>query len=123
MLNQQSTRNIILLSCIVFLFSASKLCNAQTEIKIPQDSLPNAVQDNLHKKYSDYHVNSITKNSSKQPVIYSLELQKKNRLIRLVYDMNGNIIEKNKSKIFTFDGTEPIKSAPVQSNDGHNHQH
>lgn len=123
MSNQQTNKKIISFTLIMVLFSVINICKGQTEIKIPEESLPAAVHDDLHKKYSDYHVNSITKNTSVQPAVYTLEIQKKNRLIRLIYDADGKLIEKEKSKIYSFDGSEPVKSRPVPSNDGHNHQH
>ena len=104
-------------------FLSAVTCKAQKENKIPEDSLPQAVHNDLHKKYSDYHINSITKNGSVQPALYFLEVQKKNKLIRLVYDADGKMIKKEKSKIYSFDGSEPVKSRPAPSNDGHNHQH
>lgn len=99
---------------------------AQTETKIKQDSLPLTVHDELQKQYVAYTVNSIYKVTDKQQnIIYKIEVQKKSKLIELVYDNKGTLISKEKSKIYSFDGTEKIKSStPTQSNDGHSgHQH
>lgn len=106
-----------------FLALLANFLLAQTEIKLPEDSLPKSIHNELHKKYSSYAVNSIVKKSDKGSVSYALELQRKNNLLRLLYDANGKLLDKDKSKIYTYDGTEPVKSKPVQSNDGHNHQH
>lgn len=116
-------QRLVVLVSVIFLIALTNICNAQTEIKIPEDSLPSAVHDAVHKKYSNYKINSVAKKTGQQTVTYSLELQKKTTLLRLIYAADGNLISKDKSKIFTFDGTEPVKSKPAQSNDGHNHQH
>lgn len=98
---------------------------AQTETKIKQDSLPPTVHNELHKQYVAYTVNSIYKVTDKQQnIIYKIEVQKKSKLIELVYDNQGKLISKQKNKIYSFDGTEKPKSSPTQSNDGHSgHQH
>lgn len=99
---------------------------AQTETKIKQDSLPTTVHNELHKKYAAYAINSVLKITDKQQnITYKVEVQKKSTLIELVYDRDGKLINKEKSKVYSFDGTEKIKSStPTQSNDGHNgHQH
>ncbi len=97
---------------------------AQTEIKIKQDSLPITVNNELHKQYATYAVTSILKLSDKQQnVTYKIEVQKKNTVIDLLYDNQGKLISKVKSKIYSYDGTEKPKSTPANSNDGHNHQH
>ncbi len=115
------------LKLILFFFFISVLITtssyAQTKTQIPADSLPSAVHDELHKKYRDYKVNSISRKSEQNKITYALEIQKKTKLIRLLYDSDGKLIEKDKSKIFIFDASEPVKSKPVQSNDGHNHHH
>ena len=107
----------------IYFTAHTNVCMAQSAIKIPEDSLPKIIHDELHKKYSAYKVNSITKKSEHEKITYSLEIQKKNTLLRLLYDSDGKLLSKDKSKIFTFYGTEPVKSKPVQSDDGHNHQH
>lgn len=99
---------------------------AQTETKTDQDSLPALVHNDLHKQYVAYTVNSIYKVTDKQQnIIYKIEIQKKSKLIDLVYDNQGKLISKQKSKIYSFDGTEkPKASSPTPSNDGHSgHQH
>lgn len=117
-------KKIILLHLILLLIFAKNI-SAQSETKIPQDSLPTAVHDELHKQYTAYTVNNIYKVTDKQQnIIYKIEIQKKSKLIDLVYDNQGKIISKEKSKIYSFDGTEKSKSSPTKSNDGHSgHQH
>lgn len=100
------------------------VCSAQTETKIPGDSLPALVHNELYKKYSGYTVNSIFKKVDKlQNVTYKIEVQKKTTQIELLYDKHGELISKEKSKIYTYDGTEKSRSpsSPSKSNDGHNH--
>ena len=116
-------RRLLVTLSVSFLISLTNICKAQTEINIQEDSLPKVRPDELHKKYKNYAVSSIVKNALHQEVIYSLEIQKKTTLLRLVYSGDGKLISKYKSKILTYDGTEPVKSKPSLSNDKHNHQH
>lgn len=100
------------------------VCLAQTETKIQEDSLPSIIHDELHKKYAHYTVNTISKNTDKlQSTIYKVEVQKKSTLIELHYDIQGKLINKKKSKVYTYDGVEKPKppSLPNESNDGHRH--
>lgn len=119
-----SVRKQIIITGIMLVITS--LCFAQTETKIPQDSLPAAAHNELHKKYAAYAVNSVLKITDKQQnITYKIEVQKKTTQIELLYDKEGKLISKEKSKIYTYDGTEKIKpkSTPSKSNDGHNHQH
>jgi hypothetical protein len=114
-------KNIIPLPLISLLFFANTI-SAQTQTKIPQDSLPLVTHNELHKKYAAYTVNSISKiTDMQQNITYKVEVQKKTTMIELLYDNQGKLISKEKSQIYY--GTEPVKSKPSQSNDGHNHQH
>ncbi len=98
--------------------------SAQTETKIVLDSLPVLIKVELAKEYHTFKVNHITRNTdNKDSVTYRIELQKKNTMVKLIYDKNGMLISKQKSKVFTYDDTEKPKSAPKKHNDGHNHQH
>lgn len=113
----------LILFAINFVWMIPKIY-AQTETKISNDSLPSVVKEELKKKYSNYKVNGVTMVTEKaKPSTYKIEVQKKNNIVELLYDANGNIIGKSKSKIYSYDGTEKPKSPPVKSNDGHNHQH
>ena len=96
---------------------------AQTTAKIKGEQLPETARTTLDKKYSKYRINEMIKKEDKQKqTTYEIELQKKNRLIYLVYSSEGTLVSKRKSKTFSFDGTEPIKKTPA-SHDGHNHTH
>lgn len=99
------------------------VCSAQTETKIPEDSLSVIVHNELHKKYSRYNINEILKVADKKEnVFYKITVEKKTTQIELLYDKHGKFISKEKSRIYTFDGTEQPKAAPSKSNnDGHNH--
>ena len=98
---------------------------AQTETKIPQDSLPAIVQNALLKKYASFKTEGIFKISDKQNVItYRVELEKKEKSVVLIYDIQGNLNSREKSKILTYDGSEKLPSKSESSNDGHTgHQH
>lgn len=41
----------------------------------------------------------------------------------LIYDANGNLIGKEKSKSFTYDSSKEPKPKATNLNDGHNHVH
>lgn len=97
---------------------------AQTTAKIKVEQLPKNAQVMLDKKYSKYHINEMVKKEDKQKQpTYEIELQKKNKLIYLVYDVKGILLSTRKSKSFSFDGTEPVKKPAPRANDGHNHTH
>jgi hypothetical protein len=110
---------------IFLLIPLGVLAQNGTKKKITADSLPAIIHDELHKQYATYSVNSIYKSTDElQNTIYKIEVQKKSKLVELVYDNQGKLISKEKSKIYSFDGTEKPKAAPSQSNDGHSgHQH
>ena len=85
---------ILLLSSI-----GMKITFAQSEIKTTLDSLPTAVKAELKNKYSDYAVNSIAMTTDKtKSVTYKIELQKKNNLVQLEYDVAGKLISKSKKQ-------------------------
>lgn len=111
------------LTALILSILAITVCSAQTEIKIPEDSLPVAAHNELHKEYARYHVNSIIKKVDKeQKIAYKVEVQKKTRLIKLQFDTEGNTISKQKSRVFTYDGTEPVKR-PTDNHRGGGHNH
>ena len=85
--------------------------------------MPAAIKIELDKEYNMFKVNLITKNKdNKDSITYRIELQKNNKMIKLVYDKNGILISKTKSKVFTYDDSEKPKSTGKKHN-GHNHQH
>lgn len=95
---------------------------SQTETIIVLDSLPESVKIELLQKYKKYTINQITKNIDRNlNVTYSVELQKKNKFVKLIYDKDGVFIRKEKSKLYTFDDSKPKKPKASSSGDGHFH--
>lgn len=95
---------------------------SQTETIIVLDSLPETVKIELSQKYKKYTINLITKNIDRNlNVTYSVELQKKSKLVKVIYDKDGVFIRKEKSKSYTFDDSKPKKPKATNSGDGHNH--
>lgn len=116
-------KSLIISSFIGFIMLIPTISKAQAVAEISQEELPRDVQTILSKKYKKFTLNNLTKKESESNEIsYELELQKKNRLIYLTYDSNGNLLSKRKSKSFTYDGTEPVRKTQP-SHDGHNHTH
>ncbi len=98
--------------------------HAQTTTKIKVEQLPETAQADLVKIYSKYQVNSMVQKEDVQgQTSYKIELQKKNKLVYLLYNNEGTLVSKRKSKSFTFDGMEPVKKPAPRANDGHNHTH
>ena len=96
---------------------------AQTETKIKRSELPDPVKTELNAKYVKYTVNKIVKKENKtKETTFEFEVQKKNTIYTLVYNNNGELIDKTKSKIYTFDGTEKPRQQ-YNKHDGHGHQH
>ena len=123
---------IIIIAILFFSFAkinAQQTSSSQTEIKISKDSLPSAVKKHLHKKYHDYSIVSAVKATTKnENLFYKVEVNKSRSsntiiVIDLVYDTSGKMLSSNKSKQYSYDGTEKSKPKPANSNDGHNHQH
>lgn len=98
-------------------------CSAQVESKIQEDSLPVIIHNDLHKKYAHYATNSVLKKTDNlQNITYRIEIQKKSTVIELLYDKEGKLISKVKSKVYSYDGTEkPMAPSSNQSNHGHGH--
>ena len=96
---------------------------AQTETKIKRSELPEPVKVELNRRYSKYMMNKIVKAQDEiKGAIYKIEVQKKNTVFALVYNENGELIDKTKSKVFTYDGTEKPKQQQ-NKHDGHDHHH
>lgn len=109
---------------LLFIFLFPFFTQAQTDAKIDLDSLPSTIKNDLAKEYKMFNINLITKDTDdKDSITYSIELQKKNTMISLIYDGRGKLLSKEKSKVFTYDDSEKPKSAPKKRNDDHNHQH
>lgn len=106
---------------IILLFSPLLLLG-QTEAKISLDSLPSGIRAELTQKYSKFKIHYTAKIIDKQQnITYKIELQKKDKLIVLIYNMNGILIQKLKSKVYTFDDSKKPKKKPAHNDDGHNH--
>lgn len=98
----------------------------QSVEKIGMNDLPTTAHAQLHGKYAKFHINQIEKVLSQDgTVTYKVEVQKKSRLVTLVYSEKGELLETKKSKVFTYDGTEPVKNQTGGSggHSGHNHVH
>lgn len=108
---------------ILFCWLPTFQLQAQTTSNIKTEQLPEIAHVKLDKKYSKYKVNSMVKKEDKQKrTTYQIEVQKKNTVFTLVFDENGKLLSKRKSKSFTYDGTEPVRKTQP-SHDGHNHTH
>lgn len=116
----------IILYSIFFLLATGAF--AQTEQKIPHDSLPPKMHDKLHKLFEKYQVsNIIKKTDASGNITYTMEAHKEKAgngtttyyIQYLTYDPAGKLLSKKKDKVYY---TEP-KPQAAPSNDGHNHQH
>ena len=113
---------------LIILLSAS-FCNtadAQTSTKIKMGELPHNAHNLIHGKYAKYHVNGMyKKQSTKDVVTYQVELQKKSKVIDLIYNAEGDLLETRKTREIVFDGSEkPIKSSGGGGGGGHSgHNH
>lgn len=109
--------------CTSLFIGYSFFIGAQSISKIGIEQLPSKITEELSKKYKKFTINNLAKKESEgNEFSYELELQKKNRLIYLTYDSNGNLLSKRKSKSFTYEGTEPVRKTQP-AHDGHNHRH
>lgn len=108
---------------ILFLFTFN-FCFSQTDQKIKNDSLPALVKQQFIKEFNGYTIIYAVKTIDvNKKILYKIDAQKKTRLLVLTYDTLGELITKQKSRIYTFDGTEKQSRPSNQSNDGHNHTH
>tara|TARA_R110002072_G_scaffold171058_4_gene324795 strand:- start:1062 stop:1430 length:369 start_codon:yes stop_codon:yes gene_type:complete len=81
--------------------------DAQTKTEIEMEALPAAAHDLIHGKYAKYGVNSMLKKQDKNDVLtFEVELQKQSKLVTLTYNAEGTLLDTQKSKVFSFDGTE-----------------
>lgn len=118
----------IILSLTLLL--TGNLLRAQIETKIPTDSLPLPVKEQLHKNFHDYSFSKAVKmNMPGGAIHYSLVAGKEKNpsvtvIYELTYDAAGNILSKEKSKSFTYDSSKEPKPKSTYSNDRHGgHQH
>jgi hypothetical protein len=113
---------------LTVLFIASALGGvAQNSVKIKMDELPMSSHAQIHGKYAKYHINGMyRKTDAKGDVSYKVELQKKRNVVYLVFNPDGELIDKRKTKEYSFDGSEK-PSRPAGSGNGghsgHNHNH
>lgn len=109
---------------IVFLF-AGKMTHAQTENCVRTDTIPSAIKEYMETEYKAYTMNvAEALYLNDKPVGFSIELQKKNKIVRLRFDLFGTLLKTTKSKVYTFEGTEPTKKQTSHSKDDHSgHQH
>ena len=111
------------LSGIVFCLVFSPNLHAQSIHNIKIKELPATTVTELNKKYSKFQLKSIVKKEDEQKeTVYEIKMQKKNKLVYLVYDSNGDLLSTKKLKMFSFDGSEPLKRTPTAT-DGHSHSH
>jgi len=114
---------IVITIFILLLYFAINLTFAQTETRIKRSELPDQINTELKAKYVKYIVNEIIKKENQtKETIFEVEVQKKNTVYTLVYNNKGELIDKTKSKSFTFEGTEKSKKI-YDSHDGHDHVH
>lgn len=106
---------------VLFTLATILLCvilnplHAQTEAEIKRSELPEPIKTELNKKYVKYTITLILKKVSEtKEITFVVEVQKKNTVHTMVYDNTGELIDKTKSKNYTFDGSEPVKgNGPV----------
>ena len=106
----------ILLFAFVISVLAIRTGFSQTETIIKWDSLPASANADIKKNYGNYTVDKVLSIVDKQHTnTYKVELIKKTKFLVLGYDKDGQLISKEKSRIYTFDGTEKHRTKPVNS--------
>lgn len=105
---------------------------AQTEQKIPHDSLPPVLHKKLHELFEKYHVSNLVKaTDASGNVTYKMETHKEKAgngtttdyIQYLTYDSSGKLLSKKKDKVVYYTDSPKPKPKAAPSNDGHNHQH
>jgi len=66
----------------------------ETESKISESNLPQAVKTLLAKEYATYKVKAIEKNEVKGVVSYEVVVEKAKKSIELVFDVKGKLLKK-----------------------------
>ncbi len=66
----------------------------ETESKISETSLPQAIKSLLAKDYATYKVEVIEKNEVKGVVKYEVVVEKDKKSLELVFDVNGKLLKK-----------------------------
>lgn len=104
------------------------MLSAQTITKIPYDSLPAPVREQVLKKYSKYKVSDIKKSVDNTGTVnYLVEARMQQNqntvsVVSLVYFPSGTLLSSKKEKEVSYTGSERQRSS-APSSDGHNHQH
>jgi hypothetical protein len=110
----------------------SSITFAQTETKIPHDSLPPVLHDKLHDLFEKYHVSNIVKAVDKDgKITYKMEAHKEkvgngtttDYIQYLTYNPSGKLLSKKKDKQIFYSDSPKQKPKATKTNDGHNHQH
>ncbi|MBI2967205.1 MAG: hypothetical protein HYY40_05260 [Bacteroidetes bacterium] len=79
----------------------------QQTTKISAKELPMQIQYFLKEKYEKYSVTLVEKTTNiNMPGFYKISLRRKTRLVYLYFDEAGTLVNKEKERIFTYDGTE-----------------
>lgn len=85
----------------------SKSGFAQSDSSLKFNNLPESIQLSLKQDFKKYVINSIDQVKSKSgEEQYKVEVQKKSKAYRLVYNLQGVILDKAKLKVYSFDGSE-----------------
>ena len=101
---------------------------AQTETKIPKDSLPASIKKHLSSNFHDYSVSNTTKVNNNGTITYKLEVRKeksdvdgvvKATIFFLIYGTEGRIVSKRKEKEEYY--TDSPKNKTKHENHDHNH--
>lgn len=92
---------------IILLVISSNLFAQENWTEIKPEELPEAITTNIQSDYSKYKIiKSTIKKNKEGELIYRIDLQKKKTVYHLIYNLNGILLDKTKSKSFEFDGSE-----------------
>lgn len=80
---------------------------ALAQEKILLEDAPEAVRAHLVEKYAKFKVVGIKQ--KKEPLEYSIEMERGERTVSLVLDAQGTVLNKTKGRIYSYDGTETPK--------------
>jgi hypothetical protein len=71
------------------------------------EDAPEAVRALVADKYAKYKVVGVKQ--KKEPMEYSVEMEKGERTVSLVLDAKGTVLSKTKGRMYSYDGTETPK--------------
>lgn len=91
--------------------------------KVVFNDLPELIKVHIHGKYSKYRVASIHVDDANEMINFRVELEKGSRTVSLVLSEDATVVSKIKGRMFTYDGSKPLKSEGQlrQKGDGHKH--